>query len=59
MISPVKYINQVRQEIEKISWPTREQTQQKTLLVIGVCLGLAVYVGLLDVIFQRLMQTIL
>lgn len=59
MISPAKYLQQVSQEIQKVSWPTFKQTQQKTLLVVGVCLALAFYIGALDIIFQKMMEMVL
>lgn len=59
MISPVKYLQQVSTEVKKVSWPSVKQTQQKTLLVIGICALLAIYVGALDIIFQKIMETLL
>ncbi len=59
MVSPTTYLREVVQEIKKISWPTREQTQNMTLLVIAASVIVGLYIGLLDYIFQRLIATML
>ncbi len=59
MISPVEYLKEVVQELKKVSWPSRQETLNKTLLVIVVTTLLAVYVGGSDFLFQRLMTALL
>lgn len=59
MVSPTTYLREVVQEIKKISWPTREQTQNMTLLVIAASVIVGLYIGLLDYVFQRLIATVL
>ncbi|MBU0978253.1 MAG: preprotein translocase subunit SecE [Patescibacteria group bacterium] len=55
----VTYIKEVSQEIKKVTWPTYEQTRAKTILVIVVSLTIGVFIGLLDLLFSRLMSIIL
>jgi preprotein translocase subunit SecE len=50
-----KYLTEVRQELQRVSWPDRQQTVQKTLLVISVSVFVGVYIGVLDFLFTRLM----
>jgi len=59
MMNPVTYLKQVGQEIKLVTWPTRQQTQRKTLIVLGVSLLLALYVGLIDLVLQRLIAFVL
>ncbi len=47
-----KFLREVRIELSKVSWPTRKQTIQYTLAVVGVSVALAVFLGLLDAIFS-------
>jgi len=54
-----KYITEVVQEIKKVSWPTKEQTINKTVLVIVVGTGVALYIGGLDLILQKTMQLLI
>ncbi len=56
---PVKYVNEVNQELRKVTWPTRQQTWQMTLLVIGVSAAVGIYIGGLDFLFQQLMTLVI
>lgn len=55
----VNYLSEVRQELQRVSWPSRQQTIQKTALVVSVSLAVGVYIGLLDFVFTRLMTVLL
>lgn len=46
-------------EIQKVTWPTRQQTINYSLLVIGLSLGLAVFFAALDYIFNSGITTII
>jgi len=59
MLKAPTYINEVIREIKKVTWPSKKQTQDMTLLVVGVSLAIGAYIGLLDFIFQELMKIIL
>jgi len=44
----VQFLKEVRVELAKVSWPTRNQTVLYTLVVIGISLFMAAFLGLLD-----------
>ncbi|MEK9174753.1 MAG: preprotein translocase subunit SecE, partial [Patescibacteria group bacterium] len=46
------YLKEVRLELSKVNWPSREQTTRYTFLVIGVSLAVAFFLGGLDYIFS-------
>jgi len=48
MTQLVQFLKEVRVELAKVSWPTRNQTIVYTLVVIGISIFMAVYLGLLD-----------
>jgi len=50
----VAYVKASRQELKKVSWPTRQETINHTLLVIGISLGLALFLGILDYAFSEI-----
>lgn len=50
------YLKETRLELRHVNWPSRENTIRFTILVIGVSVALAAYVGLLDVFFQYLLN---
>lgn len=44
----IRYFFEAKEELQKVTWPSRKETLTATLLVIGVCLGTAVALGALD-----------
>ncbi len=46
------YIRESVQEMKKVTWPTKKETYNYTLLVIGVSIGVAAFLGILDYIFN-------
>ena len=44
----IQFLKEVRVELAKVSWPTRNQTVLYTLVVIGISLFMAVFLGLMD-----------
>jgi len=54
MVSPVVYVQEVIQELKKVSWPSLAQTRNMTILVIVVSVLVGLYVGGLDFAFSRL-----
>jgi preprotein translocase subunit SecE len=46
------YIKESLAELKKVSWPTKNQTQNYTLLVISLSLAMALFLGALDTIFN-------
>jgi len=59
MLKVTTYINEVVREIKKVVWPSKKQTQNMTLLVIGVSLAVGAYITILDTVFQKLMASII
>lgn len=53
------YFNEVRSELKKVTWPSRQQTISLTWLVISVSAVVALYLGLLDALFERLVALII
>lgn len=54
MTNPIQkltdYIKDSIAELKKVTWPTKKQTTEYTLLVIGISLGLAAFIGIVDYI---------
>ena len=44
----VKFIKEVRNELKRVSWPSRDDVRESTTVVIVVVLVLAVFIGLVD-----------
>lgn len=58
MFKPATYFKEVTREIKKVSWPSREQTQEKTILVLSVSILIGLYIGVLDFIFSKLLAVL-
>jgi len=46
------YIKGSVEEMKKVTWPTKKETYNYTLLVIGISIAVALFLGLLDYIFN-------
>jgi preprotein translocase subunit SecE len=55
----IQYLQDARQELKKVVWPSRDETVKSTSLVIAVSLGVAAFLGALDYGFNRLLQFLL
>lgn len=45
------YLKASAEELRKVTWPTKQETTNYTLMVIGVSLAVSVFLYLLDVVF--------
>jgi len=53
---PVIFIQEVKQELSKVSWSTRKELLGATAVVIVVTAILAVYIGIVDLILSGALQ---
>lgn len=51
-----QYLKASIEEMKKVTWPTKKETYNYTILVISVSLGVALFLGLLDIIFNYGLQ---
>ena len=47
-----RYIDEVWSELRKVSWPTRVQVRNLTVLVFAISFVVGVYITVLDSVFQ-------
>jgi preprotein translocase subunit SecE len=48
-----RFIDEAWSELKKVSWPTREQTRNLTVLVFAISLVVGIYITVLDTVFQQ------
>ena len=48
-----RFLDEAWSELKKVSWPTREQVRNLTLLVLGVSLAVGLYITVFDFIFTE------
>lgn len=49
----VNYVVSSKDELKKVTWPTKKETIKYTLIVIGMSVGMAVFLGALDFGFSE------
>jgi preprotein translocase subunit SecE len=59
MKNPLKFIQEVKQEAFKVSWPTSKETMQGTLMVFAMAVIAAVFFLLLDQILKFFLEILL
>jgi preprotein translocase subunit SecE len=57
--SPVEFFKQVRQEVNKVTWPTRKETTLTTTMVFAMVVLASVFFLLVDVILSKGVSMIL
>lgn len=59
LMNIVNYFKEVRVELTKVSWPTREEAIHLTIIIIIASLAVGLYIGGLDLGFTKLLGTFL
>jgi preprotein translocase subunit SecE len=53
-----RYLDEVWSELKKVSWPTRDQVRNLTVLVFAISFVVGVYITVLDTIFRGFISAI-
>ena len=51
-----KFINYIKgsiEEMKKVTWPSKQETKNYTLLVVGISLAVAIFLGAVDYVFTK------
>ena len=59
MKNPLKFIQEVKQEAFRVTWPTRKETIQGSLMVVAMAIVAAIFFLLLDQILKFFLEIIL
>ena len=57
--NPAAFMRQVKQEVAKVTWPTRQEAFRVTIAVVVLCLLLSAFFFLIDVLSSFVIQQIL
>ncbi|OGZ62717.1 MAG: preprotein translocase subunit SecE [Candidatus Spechtbacteria bacterium RIFCSPLOWO2_02_FULL_38_8] len=52
----VRFLQEVKIEMKRVSWPTKKEVFSYTLLVLGVSVVTGIYLGGLDFLFQFILS---
>ena len=59
MKNPLKFIQEVKQEAYKVTWPTNKETLQGTLMVVAMAIVASIFFLLLDQVLKFLLEILL
>ena len=54
-----RFFRETRQELNKVSWPAREELLGSTILVLTTTLIMAVFIGVVDFILSILIRVLI
>ena len=57
-INPAKFFTEVKSELTKVTWPTKDQVIRLTTVVIVISLAVGLFIGGLDFIFTKTVELI-
>lgn len=55
----VKYYHETVGEMRKVSWPTRAEALNLTIIVLVVLVAMAIFLGLMDMVGQEILNFLL
>jgi len=55
----IQYLLDSKAELKKVTWPTKNELIKHTLIVIGLSLFVAAFLGVLDLGFAKLLTQLL
>ena len=59
MKNPLKFIQEVKQEAFKVTWPTGKETMQGSLMVVAMAIIASIFFLLLDQVLKFLLEILL
>ena len=59
MKNPLKFIQEVKQEAFKVTWPTGKETLQGTLMVVAMAIIASIFFLMLDQVLKFLLEILL
>ncbi len=57
--NPAKFIREVRQEMDKVTWPSRKETTVSTIMVLGLATTAATFFVLVDWVVGSFIRAII
>jgi preprotein translocase subunit SecE len=55
----IRYLKETRAELRKVSWSSREEAINLTIMVVAVTTVMAIFLGVVDYLFKELFELII
>jgi preprotein translocase subunit SecE len=53
----INFLKEAKAELLKVNWPSKKQLTNYTLMVIGISIAVAIFLGGLDYFFESIIKT--
>jgi preprotein translocase subunit SecE len=53
-VKPLVFLQEVREELKKVTWPSRQETTKLTGIVVVISVVVGIYIGALDFVFTKI-----
>jgi preprotein translocase subunit SecE len=59
IVEPIaRYLRETRAELRKVTWPSRQESWNLTLIVLGTTVAMSIILGVSDFLFSEIMKGI-
>ena len=58
-MSPIAFLKEVKEELKKVSWPSKEEVIEATFGVIVFCTIISIYFWILDTAFSEILKMVI
>ena len=58
-LNPARFLSEVKDELSKVTWPTKNEVTRLTIVVILISVGVGLFLGGLDFGFTKLFGLVL
>ena len=52
----ISFLKEARAELGKVTWPTRKELMESTVLVIVSVIAVSIFIGVVDFVFNQMLQ---
>ncbi len=59
MANPLQFMREVREEVSKVSWPSRRETIITTVMVLIMAIAAAIFFMLADQVISKIIKIVL
>jgi len=56
MNKAISFVKESIEELKKVTWPKRDQVINYTMVVVGASIAVAIFLGVLDMIFSAMVE---
>ncbi|QPJ64276.1 MAG: preprotein translocase subunit SecE [Candidatus Nitrohelix vancouverensis] len=55
----IQFLSEVKVEVKKVTWPSRRESMGGTMVVLVTVLLMSVFLGLVDMLLAKLVQSLI